>query len=244
MLAQYFRSKDVLEHVNFEELTETKIEPIYDNWLALPEKVRNDIERDFREIDFMATEGGVKAIIDEANFHVEELGPLFSELKSHHDRAFWTFLNRPEYWKGAILFHHADNISTRYWRKRRNIPKKNALVKPQNIRLLEQSISNYFHRKEGRGRNCRVECYKRNDLDYLFAYPEDYAQASIEWIDSEFERLPRTPAFEVIFVYSQAAGTLDIFLRGSKEPIAELQKTFVEIILNAKLRPDDKDQKV
>ena len=244
LLAQYFKGKGVLEIINFEELAETKIESLYESWLALPEKERSDMEKDFREIDFMADEGATKAIIDEADWHDEALGPILSELKSHHDRAFWTFLNRPVFWKGALQFHYADNIPASYWRKRKNIPQKAALVEPEDIKRLEQAISRYFHNKEGRGKHCRVECYRRNGLDYFFAYPEDYAQASIEWIDNEFARPPRTPAFEVIFVYSQPDGTLDIFLRGDKKPIPDLQMIFSENILKTVLETTKEDEKV
>ena len=74
LLEQYFKEKGVLAEIKFKELTETKIETIYEAWLALPEKGRS-IEKDFREIDCLATEGGTKAIIDEADWHEEELGP-------------------------------------------------------------------------------------------------------------------------------------------------------------------------
>jgi hypothetical protein len=49
LLEQYFKSQGVLAEVNFEELTETKIVPIYEAWLKLPEESRIEIERDFRE---------------------------------------------------------------------------------------------------------------------------------------------------------------------------------------------------
>lgn len=244
LLAQYFKGRGVLAEINFDEFTETKIESIYEAWLALSEKKRSEMEKNFREIDFMAAEGATKAIIDEADFHEEELGPVLAELKSHHDRAFWTFLNRPNYWRGALQFYYADNIPSSYWRKRKNIPKKSASVEPEDVERLEKAISRYFHNKEGRGKNCRVECYRRNDLDYFFAYPEDYAQANIEWIDNEFERPSRTPAFEVIFVYSQSDGTLEVFLRGDKKPVPEMQKIFAETILKTLLGPDKKDERV
>jgi len=244
LLDQYFKTQGVLAEINFGELTETKIEPLYESWLTLSEKERTDMEKDFREIDLMATEGATKAIIDEANWHGEDLAPILSQLKSHHERAFWTFLNRPAFWKGAQQFYYADNIPASYWRKRKNIPKNPALVEPENIKRLERAISQFFHHREGRGKNCRVECYRRNDLDYFFAYPEDYAQASIEWIDNEFERPPRTPAFEVIFVYSQPDGTLDVFLRGDKKPVSDLQRVFVETILETVLGPNKEDEEV
>jgi len=193
----------------------------------------------------LATEGGTKAIIDETDWHKDELGPTLSELKSFYDRAFWTFLNHPAYWKGALQFCYADSLSLSYWRKRKNIPKKPAMVEPEDINRLEKAISQYFYHKQGRGKNCTVECYRRNDLDYFFAYPEDYAQANIEWVENKFERPPRTPAFEVIFVYSQPACTLDVFFRGPIKPVVpELQKIFGEIILKVILESDEKDDRV
>lgn len=44
----------------------------------------------------------------------------------------------------------------------------------------------------------------------FFAYPEDYSQRGIEWVRGELKPRPHTPAFEVIFVYSQTEGKLDI----------------------------------
>jgi hypothetical protein len=113
-----------------------------------------------------------------------------------------------------------------------------------SIRQFEQSLSNYFHKMQGRGANCKVDCYKRNDLDYFFAYPEDYAQASVEWVGKEFKRRPHHPAFEIIFVYSQNEGTLDIYLTGDRKPVPDLQAIFADTILKTELRPDKKDERV
>ncbi len=121
LLEQYFKEKGVFAEINFKELTETKIKPLYKSWLALSEKERSDMEKDFREIDRMATAGGTKAIIDEADWHGEDLAPSLAELKNHHDRAFWIFINRKAYWKGALQFQYADSIPASYWRKRKNI---------------------------------------------------------------------------------------------------------------------------
>jgi hypothetical protein len=97
---------------------------------------------------------------------------------------------------------------------------------------------------QGRGENCKVDCYNRNDLDYFFAYPEDYAQASVERVGKEFKRRPHHPAFEIIFVYSQNDGTLDIYLTGDRKPVPDLQAIFADTILKAELGPDKKDERV
>ena len=110
---------------------------------------------------------------------------------------------------------------------------------------LADSISDYFHRTEGRGKNCVVEALRRGELDYFFAYPEDYSQQSIEWIDGKFDRRPHNPAFEVIYVYSQKDGTLDLNCRGSNKAVEPLQAMFAtEILKLSELPPDPTDERV
>jgi len=97
---------------------------------------------------------------------------------------------------------------------------------------------------QARGENCKVDCYNRNDLDYFFVYPEDYAQASVEWVGKEFKRRPHHPAFEITFVYSQNDGTLDVYLAGDRKPVPDLQAIFADTILKAELGPGEKDERV
>lgn len=106
-------------------------------------------------------------------------------------------------------------------------------------------ISNYFHRTEGRGKNCVVEVFRRAELDYFFAYPEDYSQQSIEWVDGNFARRPHNPAFEVVYVYSEKEGSLDLNFRGSSKAIEPLQGMFATAILKLpELPPDPKDGRI
>jgi hypothetical protein len=88
---------------------------IYEAWLKLPDDVRKEMEQDFQDIDELATEGGSKAIRDEARWHGENLAEQFASLIGFHERAFWTFLERPKYWQGALAFHHADGVFFSYW---------------------------------------------------------------------------------------------------------------------------------
>ena len=59
-----------------------------------------------------------------------------------------------------------------------------------------------------------------------------------------FQTRPRHPAFEIIFVYSQKDGTLDIYLSGDRKPVPDLQAIFADTILKAELGPDEKDERV
>jgi hypothetical protein len=244
LLERYFAKHKALAEVDFGALTETQVEPIYQAWLKLSDDARKEMEQDFQDIDELATEGGSKAILDEARWYGEDLAEQFASLTGFHEHAFWTFLERPKYWKGALAFHHADTVPFSYWRKRKNVSRKPASVDTLSIRQLEQNLSNYFHKMQGRGENCKVDCYNRNELDYFFAYPEDYAQARVEWVGKEFQRRPHHPAFEIIFVYSQNDGTLDIYLTGDRKPVPDLQAIFADTILKAELGPDEKDERV
>src|SRR3984893_14328241 len=108
LLQRYFAKHKALAKVDFGALTETQIEPIYESWLKLSDDARKEMEQDFQDIDELATEGGSKAILDEARWHGEDLAQRFASLTGFHEHAFWTFLERPKYWQGALAFHHAD----------------------------------------------------------------------------------------------------------------------------------------
>lgn len=243
MLKRYFAKHGVLIEHDFSEVSETKIEPIYQAWLSLPDTQRGEMERDFKEIDALA-EGGLKAIIDEAEFHGENLAELLSEHEGFHEKAFWVFLERPKYWPAARAFCHADSISSSQWNECRTTNHSSARVEDASIRDLEKILSHHFFNKEGRGKNCTVDCYRRGKLDYFFAYPEDYAHASIDWEGATLKRSARHPAFEIIFVYSQDEGKISLYMKGSRDTKKEVRALFADTILGLELGEFVEDDRV
>lgn len=235
MLIKYFAKRDVLREYNFSEVSETRIEPIYKAWLSLPDTQRGEMERDFREIDALACEGGIKVIIEEAHWHGENVAKVLSKQQGFHEKAFWVFLERPQYWPAASSFYRADSITSSQWNECRTINNSPAKVDDINIRRLEKILIQYFHTKEGRGKNCAIDCYRRGKLDYFFAYPEDYAHASIEWEGATFKRPARHPAFEIIFVYSQEDGKISLYMKGKSETKKEIRALFADTILGLEL---------
>ena len=90
-----------------------------------------------------------------------------------------------------------------------------------------------------------MEPVRRGALDYFFAYPEDYAQHGIEWVDGQFGQRPHHPAFEVVYVYSQSDGSLDLNFRGARTAVQPLQGLFATTILKQpSLPPDPTDDRV
>jgi len=250
MLARYFQTRGLFGNMDFTAMKEGKPDELFKVWLALPDSLRNKMDTEFLDIFEMSCEKGLRAIIDEANWQTRDTTDdlkvfveKLSALSNHYERAMITFLDHNPFWRGATLFYHADTLP--YWRKRKNLPQRKAAVDGASLKKLATLISNYFHHTEGRGKNCAVEPFRRGNLDYFFAYPEDYSQQSIEWINGEFGRRPHNPAFEVIYVYSQKEGSLDLNFRGSNKAAEPLQGMFATAILKVdELPPDPKDERI
>ena len=86
--------------------------------------------------------------LDEARWHDEDLAEQFAKLTGFHEHAFWTLLERPKYWTGALAFHHADSVPFSYGRKRKNVPRKPASGEPAGVRQLEQNLSDHFRKMQ------------------------------------------------------------------------------------------------
>jgi len=250
LLARYFHDRGLFTDLDFATMKETKPDRLFAAWLDLDDGQRNTMDAQFREIFEMSCRKGFLAIIDEARWQLRETSgdimpfvESLSKLPNHCHRAMVTFLEYNTFWKGANRFFHADMLP--YWRKRKNFGHQSAAVDNASIQQLAKLIRDYFHHTEGRGNNCVVEPFRREELDYFFAYPEDHSQQSIEWVDGEFDRRPHNPAFEVIYVYSQKEGSLDLNFRGSYKAIEPLQSMFTTAILKLdELPPNRKDERI
>jgi hypothetical protein len=250
LLVRYFQGQGLFNDLDFAAMKEGNPDELFSAWLALDDSQRREMDVEFQEIFEMSCEKGFRAIIDEAGWQLEDdqddltsLIEKLSALPNHYERAMITFLNHNELWRGATRFYHADTLP--YWRKRKNMSNQPAAVDEISLKQLAGLIRNYFHHTEGRGKNCVVEPFRRGELDYFFAYPEDYSQQSIEWVNGEFDRRPHNPAFEVIYVYSQKEGSLDLNFRGSYKAIEPLQGMFAQALLKLDgLPPDPKDERV
>lgn len=100
-----------------------------------------------------------------------------------------------------------------------------------------------FYGKQGRGRHCKVDNYRRENPERhcYFAYPEDHPNTEIGYRDTdELVHWPTRPAFEVIFVYQPENGFLTVSAKGRGEEIEKLQEMFCQTILGLDRLPDKK----
>ena len=246
LLARYCEARDVDLGVDIGKLKESEVGPIFDAFTSLPQRLHADIEVDFQDINALASDGGIDALCNEATFRDDDGFPeKISTIDGHHAKAMWAFLNKPDYWKGASSLLHADNVSSRYWKKRNDLPSVPPHVEDGDIRCLENAISLYFNKTEGRGRNCKVEPYRKIETakEYFFAYPEDYGRSDVEWQQNSLTLRSRHPAFELIFVYCEKEGSLDIYAPTNTKAVPELQQIFAKNILMLDTLSDGKIDK-
>ena len=251
LLARFFQERlGLLLDLDFAALPETQPDALFSAWEGLPEATRQAVDAECQEIFTLSSNKGILAIIDEAEWQMranlqafDAFKETLSGLPNHFHRAMTTYLDHHECWKGATYFHHADMLS--YWRKRKNLGHYPAAVDNASLDQLAEKIGDYFHRTEGRGKNCVVECLPRNGLDYYFAFPEDYSRHGIEWVKGKFGRRPHNPAFEIVFVYSPLNGTLDLNYRGNPKAVEHLQWLFATLILKLDEAPENpKDRRI
>ena len=250
LLARYFHARGVFADLDIAALPEPQPDALWVAWLTLDDTQRHAMDTAFRDIAALSCEKGCRAILDDAAWYFstnQEAHAAFVEqlasLANHGERAMTTFLDHPACWRRATRFYHADALPA--WRKRTHLPHVPAAVDEASLQELAAGMSSYFRRTEGRGTRCVVEPLRRGTLDYFFAYPEDYSQHSVEWVDGQFGQRPHHPAFEVIYVYSQPDGTLDVNIRGARTAVEPLQGLFAAAILKqTALPPDPTDDRV
>ena len=195
LLARYFHARGVFDDLDITALPEPQPDALWAVWLTLDDTQRAAMDAAFQDIAALSGEKGYRAILDDAAWHfatdpaahaafVEQLASL-----AHHGaRAMTTFLDHPACWRRAARFFHAEALPA--WRKRTHLPHVPAAVDEASLEALAAGLSTYFRCTEGRGTHCVVEPVRRGTLDYFFAYPEDYAQQRVEWVDDQFGQSP------------------------------------------------------
>jgi len=242
LLAHYFDEKRVSLEVDWSLQKGRKgVETLYQAFIDLPEETLAPIEVDFQNINALACEGGILALINEASFEEnEDFLEGITAIDGLHAKSIWAFLHKPDYWEAASSLLHAENIGRGAWRKLPGIPPGSPHVELEDINQLEKGISSYFYKKQGKGRRCKVEPYRHvgSGKEYFFAYPEDYGRLGIEWQQNQL--LPRAshPAFEIIFVYSEEEHYLDIYAPKNYDAVEELRGIFARTILKLDTLPD------
>tara|TARA_R110000851_G_C13101874_1_gene568643 strand:+ start:6936 stop:8120 length:1185 start_codon:yes stop_codon:yes gene_type:complete len=235
-LIDYIEQKGIDFDLDLYSIYDHEVDIIFRAFIKLDEATRRAMESDFQRIHALANDGGIVALTDEArefdNFNFLE---TIHSICGLHNKAMWAYLDSPDYWQAASMFFQANSIPSASWKTIKGLPVLQSPFKETEIKLFSTAIGEYFFNKEGRGKRCKIEHYKRGRFDYFCAFPEDFAKSEIEWIRDTLQDLPHTMAFEIIFVYCQDECTLALYAKKNAKNICHLQRLFVENIIKAQL---------
>jgi hypothetical protein len=232
--------------VDWGKLKQAQIEPIFDAWQKMGDDDRRRVEVVLQDVNAMACEEGVKVLLRDGATWGKNLEQELNQWPSRYDKAMWTYLKHHDVWALASQFAWADRLEgTRYWVKRTNVPKTKAKTDDVTKKSLEDALAAYYTNAEGRGHICRAQTLKRNsEQDYFFVNLSDYAD-SYDKLDPkkrDFVREFEQRAFTVVFVYEEAAGTLELCAHGPKRFREGLLTIFSRIVLEAELPDEDGKQ--
>lgn len=234
LLKEFFDRRGELRNVAWEELTETRIEPVFEAWQQLPERPRKEVQVTLQDVVELADERGLSVLAEEVKLRCPEREAEFNSWDGRADRAMWVYLNVPEAFEEAALFARADALAAgRYWIKRNGLPRQQLTVSAQTTAELQGALTGFYWPTQMRGCHCRVEHYTRaNGAEYFFAYLDDYPDNHLVFDDDgQVEKRSDRYAFENVFVFTPDDGALELFARGGRKVNAALQEAFCQSVL-------------
>jgi hypothetical protein len=217
---------------NWDALTDGDTTALYAAWRDLPNGPRERVELMLRQVHDMASEAGVREMIREALFRGPDIADQLAPLEGHHAKALWVLLNcGPAFHTARRLLSAASPVG-RFWNLTTGFSGEAFDVTQTALAALRASIA-ALYREQGRGHICTVEHFERDGVLYVFLYLDDYTQThTAHNALGTLTRSPLRPAFELVFVYTQSAGTLDLYARGDRRWRSVLRDRFCEHVLH------------
>lgn len=205
---------------------------LYQAWCNLPVGARETVELMLRHVHDMASEAAVRGMIAEALHRGHDIAEPLAAIDGHHAKALWVLVHH------APAFHTARQILVaaspvgRFWNLTTGFAGQSFDSSKRALQELRVAVANLY-REQGRGHQCSVEPYERDGCLYVFLYLDDYTETHTAHNPrGTLVRAPLRPAFEVVYVYTPTAGTLDLYARGDRRWRATLRDLFCEHILH------------
>lgn len=245
LLGELFGRLEVPIRVNWSELVELDVDPIFEAYQSLDDRDHDRAEVMLRDLHLMTGEESQRVIFQQVKEHGHaELMDELEQQESRYNMVAIAYLEAPKAYAAAMRYSKSDGvIGGRSSQRRVDIPSAQPLTSSEAIRAFGKAISAYYTNKQGRGRHCHVEyAMRRPGLHYLFVSMDDYRQTFLKLVDGghHFERRCETHAFENVFVYDEQNHYFDIYAKGGKQVHAALQPIFAREFLGIHLPPEDR----
>jgi hypothetical protein len=243
LLREFYTRRDELTDVPWDDLSEHKIDAIFEAWQALPERQKVEVQVILRDVCELADHRGRAVLAEEILWRCPERALEFEAQTSKADNAMWVYLNVHEAFDEAAMFARADALAAgRYWNRRNSLPKKELAFDQQMCDRLAEALTSYYGPTQMRGRHCHIVHYRRSGGgDYFFAYLDDYPDKHLVFDGNSDQPIVRADryAFENVFVYNAGDGSMELFAQGGKKVWEPLQTAFCQAVLDEEIDPAD-----
>lgn len=240
---EYFEKRSIPTEVAWADNDDTDVNELYKAWQALPAERRSVIDAELRSVHDLATEDGIRLIVEEAPLQGPGLAEELSKHQGMHSKAMWTLLSHPQVYRAAYVLNSVHRANGRFWRRRRDLPTKAPDISDEALAKFTAGLTKLYWEKEGRGEECAVELLSRaGRVQYFCVYPKDHSQTFVGFQAGRpgLVREAVQPAFEIVFAFDPDTGCLDTCMRGDKRRREAVQKIFAEAILSHDLGPETK----
>ncbi len=231
ILQRYFFDKGYLEE-DSDGLDSSKLSEVLED---LPQEQKNASITDFRDMYDLFSEQGDRAIVDAAQtLKLENLDQFQLKLMSMsctQERVVEIFLKYPNVFRRALHLTRIDDYPLTTWKKRTNFGHFAPRTDEVSIKGFGDAISDYFTKKQARGRRNQVEHFQRKGADYFLVYLDDLAKKMQSWDQQSRGFVQHRPVIELIFVYDKDEGTVDFWAERVGIVSKTMFRLFAEYIL-------------
>jgi hypothetical protein len=233
LLRRFFERETIPIGLDWDAVTDGELDPIYDAWLALAPDPRERAEKMFRDVHELADPVAARMLAEETAYQGCDLSGL-DPTYGYHAATLWVLLTYPVVFHQVARVRHAEHLPGRYWNRLMGLPSRDPDTSPAAVQRLKIAVADYFRSEQGRGHRVTVEHYLRGGVDhYFFCYPDDYTQTMVGHDRyGALKRLPRRPAFEVVFAFTPAAGVLELYAPGPKAVRQALADLFCKAVID------------
>jgi hypothetical protein len=225
------------DRIRYLALKKRQIDPILGAFNVLPDEPRQKLDEVFRNVLALATPAGVSLIIEEARFRgieiVEELRPITSLL----DKAAWACLRHRSVLEAAGRLAVRETLPGRYWKRRLPVNAMPGADLFGAAKSLEAAISSYFTGR-GAGECVPSRIPQARQPPPFLCLPRGFPAAPLAWTARGLGSHSYRPAFELVFVFDDTAGWLDIYCEAGMRTAQRLRSLFADSAIALRDLPD------
>lgn len=240
-LGEFLAAHGLLTEVDWAHMPSRDLAPMLEVWNQLSEDDRERMELIFRKVWLLGRTGdGIRCAIDllTSPAYGEAVVEAVEQVPGLLGKALWIRQHHQDVFEEACELRVFDTWGRRTRWKRCDLPVDVAPDLGTDAReALRDQVSTFYQRTQGCGKRCTVHTVQRGDTYFWFLYPEDHSEEHLDYQDDEPEPIILHPAFQVIFAYEPARGSLEICARTVGDGRETLEAAFAESILHSRM-PD------